>query len=205
MSSARRNDLILAVVAFIVVVVDQVTKHWVVSYFAGSIARPPVQVVSGYLDFEFLKNTGAAFSTFDGRPWLLTLFIVLALLVVGYLYWRTRDTGSLLLKTGFGLVIGGAIGNLIDRFTRAYVVDFVHFQIPGAAGHAPTFDWPVFNVADSAISVGVVLLVCALWFSGSSATDDVDTVEGEAAAKAPASPAQTPVDDVSSVGTHPQG
>lgn len=204
MSSARRNDLMLAIVAIVVIVVDQVTKHWIVGYFAGNPARQPISVISGYLDIEFLKNTGAAFSSFDGQPWLLTLAILVALLVVGFLYWRTRNTGSFLLKLAFGLVVGGAIGNLIDRFTRAYVVDFIHFQIPGAPGHAPIFDWPVFNVADSAISVGVVLLVCALWFTGNSAAEPETSATMEATPNSTALGSRAATDDVSSVGSHQQ-
>lgn len=203
MSSARRNDLVLGGVALFVVLADQVTKHWIVSYFATDTLRQPIEVIPSYLDIEYLKNTGAAFSLFDGRPWLLTLFIVLALGLICYLYWRTRNTGTLMLKLAFGLVGGGAVGNLIDRFTRSYVVDFIHFQIPGGAGRPPIFDWPVFNVADSAISIGVVLLVCALWF-GSTAHEQSLTSGTDGSNSGTAFSAPSPVDDVSSVGSHPQ-
>jgi lipoprotein signal peptidase len=73
------------------------------------------------------------------------------------LYWRMRDSGGLGIKATFGLILGGAIGNLIDRFAHAYVVDFIHFQIRGI------FDFAVFNVADSAITLGVIGLAYLLW------------------------------------------
>ena len=115
---------------------------------------------------------------------VMFFFIALAIGVIGYLYWRSRETGTLLLKITFGLVLGGAIGNLIDRFSHAYVVDFIHFQIPNIG-----FDFAVFNVADSAISVGVVLLAYLVWRMG---------VAGERPTSAritPTEPAETPTED----------
>jgi signal peptidase II len=118
--------------------------------------RSPIPILGDWLTLDYTQNTGVAFSLFAGQS-ILFLFISAAVLLVAVLYWRVRDTGGLALKLTFGLILGGAAGNLIDRFTRAYVVDFIHFQIPGH------FDWPVFNVADSAVSVGVVLLAYLLW------------------------------------------
>lgn len=156
MSSARRNDLLLAGAAILVIVLDQLTKHWVTLYFTTGNAKPPLQVVGQVLQIQYLQNTGVAFSLLEGST-VLFLFIAIAVGVIGTLYWRTRNSASLLLKLTFGLILGGAAGNLIDRFSHQFVVDFIHFQIPHL------FDWPVFNVADSAISVGVVLLAYVLW------------------------------------------
>lgn len=160
MSSARRNDLLMAGAAILVIVLDQLTKHWVTLYFTTGTTtgdvKPPIQVVGQVLQIQYLQNTGVAFSLLEGST-VLFLFIAIAVGVIGTLYWRTRNSASLLLKLTFGLILGGAAGNLIDRFSHQFVVDFIHFQIPHL------FDWPVFNVADSAISVGVVLLAYVLW------------------------------------------
>jgi signal peptidase II len=178
MTSARRNDLLMVGTGLLVIVLDQLTKHWVLQYFAAGTVRAPIQLLGPVLQLQYLANTGAAFSLFEGQT-ILFVFIGLAIAMIAVLYWRTRETASWLLKLTFGLILGGAIGNLIDRFTHTYVVDFIHFQIPHV------FDWPVFNVADSAISVGVVLLAYLLWRS-----DTVRAVAREDAPHTSAPPAE---------------
>jgi signal peptidase II len=142
-------------VGLAVIAADQLTKRWIVDYFQVP-EQGRIPIFGRVLELIYVQNTGVAFSLFQGQT-LLYVLIALAVLVIGSLYWRMRDTGSLLLKVTFGLILGGAIGNLLDRFAHAYVVDFIHFQIPGV------FDYPVFNLADSAICVGVVLLAFLLW------------------------------------------
>ncbi|MFI5272063.1 MAG: signal peptidase II [Ktedonobacterales bacterium] len=157
MPSARRNDLLMVMTAIVLVVLDQLTKRWIVSYF--SVVRPPIPLLGHILDLEYVQNTGVAFSLLAGQT-VLFVFIALAIAVIGTLYWRSRDSASLPLKLTFGLILGGAVGNLLDRFTRGYVVDFVHFHIDGV------FNFAVFNVADSGITVGVCLLAVLLWLGG---------------------------------------
>ncbi len=155
MSIARRKDLAMVAIGLLAVVVDQLTKRWIVTYFT-SAPRPPVPLLGQVLELQYLQNTGVAFSLLEGTP-LKFLFIAIAITMISWLYWRNRTDGSLLLKVAFGLILGGAAGNLIDRFTRQYVVDFIHFQIPGR------FNFAVFNLADSSITVGVLLLAYLLW------------------------------------------
>lgn len=175
MSPARRNDLVMVATGVFIVLVDQLSKHLITQYFTTGAPKDPISLLGPVLQLIYDQNTGVAFSLLEGQGVLL-LFIALAIAVVGYLYWRLRDSGSLLLKLTFGLILGGAAGNLIDRFSRQYVVDFIHFQIPGH------FDYPVFNLADSAICIGVVLLAVLLWRS-------------EATSRAPASPTPAPTGD----------
>jgi signal peptidase II len=162
MPTARAKDLAMVAIGLLVIVVDQLTKHWVQAYFAAHPGTV-ISVVGDILTFDYTQNTGVAFSLLSGQA-IMFLLIALAICVIAVLYWRTRETGTLLLKVSFGLVLGGAIGNLIDRVAHQYVVDFIHFQIP-----AIHFDFAVFNVADSAISVGVVLLAALLWLGGAEA------------------------------------
>ncbi len=159
MPAARRNDLVMVGAGALLFALDQLTKHWVVSYFGtGPYSdKLPIAVLGNVLELESDQNKGVAFSLFFGSN-LVFLFIALALGVIAYLYWRARDSAGLALKVAFGLILGGAAGNVLDRLTRGYVVDFIHFQIP-----AIRFDWPVFNVADSGICVGVALLAFLLW------------------------------------------
>lgn len=159
MSSARRNDLVMLGVGALVILLDQLTKHWIVQYFTAAAGyKPPIQILGSVLTLEYLQNSGVAFSLLTGQA-VLFLFILIAIGVIGAIYWRARESGSLLLKVTFGLILGGAFGNLIDRFSHTYVVDFIHFQIPGV------FDFAIFNIADSAITIGVFTLAYLLWRS----------------------------------------
>ncbi len=185
MSPARRSDLVMAATGVLVILLDQLTKHWVMQYFTPD--RAPIQLVGHVLELQYVQNTGVAFSLFEGQA-ILFLFVAIAIGVIGVLYWRARESGSIVLKLTFGLILGGAIGNnLIDRLIHRYVVDFIHFQIPGV------FDWPVFNVADSAISVGVVLLAILLWRGETGVPAAAhDTTVGDTMASAAAPEAETP-------------
>src|SRR5262249_27093562 len=157
MSAARQSDVAMGTTALLVILFDQLTKHWILDYFTTGASKQPITLLGPVLQLEYTHNTGVAFSLLTGNA-ALFLFIALALGVIGALYWRFRETGPLLLKLSFGLILGGAAGNLIDRASRGFVVDFVHFQLP-----AIHFDFAVFNLADSAICVGVALLAYLLW------------------------------------------
>ncbi len=157
---ARRNDLVMVFTAVLLVVIDQLTKRWIVVYFASQPQRPPIPLLGNVLDLEYVQNNGVAFSLLAGQT-VLFVFIALAIAVIAVLYWRTRDTASLPLKLTFGLIMGGAVGNLLDRFTRGSVVDFIHFHLDAIG-----FNFAVFNVADSGITVGVFLLAVLLGFGG---------------------------------------
>jgi signal peptidase II len=141
----------------VVILLDQLTKHWITQYFTGPNPGQPIHIVGNVLLLQYVQNTGVAFSLLEGQG-VLFLLIGAAMLAIAWLYWRMRRTASRLLAIAFGMVLGGAASNnLIDRLSHTYVVDFIHFQIPGI------FNFAVFNVADSAITVGVVLLALQLW------------------------------------------
>ena len=133
-----------------VVAADQVSKAMVLSRFALGERRE----VNGFFNMVLVYNKGAAFSFLSDAPgWqtpLLIAFALVAIAIVGTLL--VRSPGRRLLCTGFALILGGALGNLIDRFRYGQVVDFLDF-------HAAGWHWPAFNVADSAITLGAVLLV----------------------------------------------
>ncbi len=130
-----------------IVAVDQLTKAWAVN----ALADRPKHVIGDFLVFELARNSGSAFSRFQGyAPVLAVLAIVIAVFIARSL----RQATDRWMLVGLVLVLGGALGNLGDRvarspgFLRGHVVDFV------AVGW-----WPVFNVADSCITVGAVLLI----------------------------------------------
>lgn len=163
MSASRYHDLLALMVGLVVLVADQVTKMWVVQYFGVESLRPPVPVFGDILTLYYVQNTGVAFSMFEGQN-IKFVLIALAFGLICYLYWRFRESASIWLRLGFALVLGGACGNLLDRVARGFVVDFVHFQIPGV------FNFAVFNVADSAITVGVIVIALCLYRMSASQT-----------------------------------
>jgi len=133
------------------IALDQLVKWVVLGYFSG---RGPVEPVTGFFNLVLACNKGAAFSFLADAPgWQTPLFAVFALVasvVVGVLI--VRNPGKRLFCGALALVLGGALGNLIDRLRIGCVVDFLDF-------HAMGWHWPAFNVADSAITVGAVLLI----------------------------------------------
>lgn len=138
----RRSDLV--VVALLVLTVDQILK-WVVSTTLQN--GKVVDVLGGLVRFDYTSNTGAAFGIFQARG---ALFSAIALAVVMGIVFSFRKIAASppLVRISLGLVLGGAIGNLIDRIRLGYVVDFIDLRW-----------WPVFNIADSAIVIGVLVLV----------------------------------------------
>ena len=117
-------------------------------------------MIEGFFYLTHVRNTGAAFGLFAGAPVVtrLVFFIGISLVAVAIVVslFRKLAPGDRLAALALGLILGGAVGNLIDRVTRGEVVDFLHFRLWG--GYA----WPDFNFADSAIVVGVAILVLEL-------------------------------------------
>lgn len=158
---ARIYDAFALLTALIVIGLDQWTKALVAANLGPPDLGPLVPLIGPYLSLYYIRNHGAAFSMFDTNGPILIALIAVAVIVIVYLYLRMLNNGSLLYKLIFGLIIGGAAGNLLDRFTHGSVVDFIWFRIPQIG-----FSFAVFNLADAAISVGVVLLFVTLIFSG---------------------------------------
>ena len=136
--------------ALLVVLLDQLTKHWVSANFGYGEAR----AYSGFFNLVLTYNKGAAFSFLAAAAgWQRGFFIVIALLaiaVIGALL--ARHAGEKLFCFALALILGGAMGNVLDRMVLGYVVDFLDFHVAG-------WHWPAFNLADSAITLGAVLLV----------------------------------------------
>jgi signal peptidase II len=149
MSSAWRWFLLSAAI----MAADQLAKWAVLDYFAG---REPRQELTGFLNLVLVCNKGAAFSFLADAPgWQTPLFIAFALGAAGLCgALIVRNPGKRLFCAGLALVVGGALGNVIDRLRFGCVVDYLDFYILDRWPH-----WPAFNVADSAITIGAVLLI----------------------------------------------
>ncbi|HET7309332.1 MAG TPA: signal peptidase II [Actinomycetota bacterium] len=159
MSPARRSALLLYLVAAGALLLDRVSKAWVEDALAG---RPPIRVIPGVLSLNYTTNSGGAFGFGESAPWLFagaTIVVSAVIVVVSARPMRMSTAIAL------GLILGGALGNLADRVVNGRgfsgrVTDFIDLQI-----------WPVFNLADTAIVVGAVLLAVASFAGGVERTD----------------------------------
>jgi signal peptidase II len=150
-SLTRRSPAGPLAVAAAVVVFDQLTKIWAVH----ALSDGPVEVIGTVLQWRLTRNPGGAFSLLTG---LTPVLAVLAVVMVVYIVRTTRRTADAVMAYSLALVLGGAVGNLVDRlvrspgFLRGEVIDFI--KVP---------HWPTFNVADCAITVGVILIAIRGW------------------------------------------
>jgi signal peptidase II len=137
-------------IAILVIAADQLTKWWIVYEV---MALPRVIEVTPFFNLVMTWNPGISFGLFDiGSPLNALVLSVLALLIVAILLVWLYRSDRLFIGTGIGLISGGAIGNVIDRIRFGAVADFLDFHVAG-------YHWPAFNVADSMITIGAVMIV----------------------------------------------
>ena len=156
------------VVAVVVIVFDQATKWWIMAM----VMQPPrIIPVTPFFNLVMGWNRGISFGLFDGNSavnvWILPL-VALAI-VAALVAWLRRVQGAWL-ASAIGLVIGGALGNVVDRLRFGAVADFLDFHVAG-------YHWPAFNVADSGITVGVTMLVLDSLFLGAEKPKNKDGTE----------------------------
>lgn len=134
----------------LVLVLDRLTKIWAINSLKTADA---FEFIPGILEFRYAENTGIAFSLFESMPILLT--VINSLIVLALIFWVYQKG---YLSIGFALILGGGIGNLLDRFLYGFVIDFIN----------PLFiDFAVFNVSDIALNIGVVFLLIESMREGS--------------------------------------
>lgn len=153
---SRRVKARFLLISLAVLVVDQWSKWWIERRLD---LHDSISIIPGYLDFTHVSNTGVAFGLLPAHgdltaTLLLTLLGLVALGVIGYYFLRTPADHRLLL-TSLSLVLGGALGNLLDRIAAGAVTDFIDFYVGD-------WHWHTFNVADSAITIGIVLMALEL-------------------------------------------
>ena len=130
-------------VTLAVFILDRLTKHIFCNRLLYSETIP---VIPNIFHLTLVRNKGAAFGLFNGRNIFFSVFTILAVIAIT-LFIRSREYKSRLMLVSLGLILGGALGNLFDRIVFGYVIDFLDFRV-----------WPVFNLADSCITIGFALL-----------------------------------------------
>ena len=144
------QNVVFSLTALLIVAADQLSKIWITSY-------PEEQLIfdAGFFRITHIHNTGAAFGLFQGHSFALTIValvgIAVILLFALLVYRHSPYLDNMLSRVALGLVLGGTVGNLIDRLRFGYVTDFIDFGF-----------WPAFNIADSAITVGVIIFAYSL-------------------------------------------
>ncbi len=145
--------IIFFVIAILVIVADQLSKVWIRSNLAPNESLCEI----GFFSIVNIRNTGAAFGLFRGFTFVLTIIsfvgAIFILVYNFYFYRRYPLLNNRLSRIALGLILGGTVGNLIDRLRFGYVTDFIDFQY-----------WPAFNVADSSVTIGVIIFICSLLF-----------------------------------------
>ena len=149
--TAPRSGLSWLWIAVVVAVLDQITKLMVIDQLVAYVDVIPL---TGFFNLVHVHNTGAAFSLFADQPgWQRYFFLGIAVIASAVIFYLLRKAaGRPLYAIALTLILGGAIGNVIDRVLYGHVIDFLDFYLG-------TWHWPAFNVADSAITVGAVMLV----------------------------------------------
>ncbi len=145
--------IIPIILAVVLIAVDQITK-----YIALTRLKPVgnVTFIKGFMDFTFVENRGAAFGILNGKTWLLLIIAVVICVVLIAAMKKMPDTKEYKwLKWTLMLIVAGAVGNIIDRLVRGYVVDFFEFTF---------ITWPVFNMADIYVVVGTILMAILVLF-----------------------------------------
>ena len=137
-------------IGILVFIIDQLVKHLVVSTMHLGQSLP---VIKGIFHITYVLNPGAAFGMLEHQRWFFIL-VALAAVLLGAAFYKKLQQESFLMRSGAGLLLGGAVGNLADRIQSGLVVDFLDFRI-----------WPVFNIADIAICAGAGILIFDIWQS----------------------------------------
>ncbi len=136
------------IILFLVLAADQYTKYLISSHM---VENQTIPFIDGIFDITYVRNTGAAFGIFTGKPVFLTVVTAVLLVALSIYAFSQRKKIPALETAALALIVGGGLGNLITRVMYGYVVDFFNFYF-----------WPVFNVADIAICIGCAMLIVSV-------------------------------------------
>ena len=146
----KNKYIIIFSTALIIILIDQITKFLIKTSFQ---LKQSIPLIKNIFHLTYIRNFGAGFGILQQQKWILVFISIIVIGVIFYYLDKIKDKEKFL-QIIVGLVLGGTIGNLIDRLAYGFVVDFLDFRI-----------WPVFNFADSFVTIGVIGLIIYLWKS----------------------------------------
>lgn len=146
--------MIYLVILILSLVMDQITKYLVITNLKG---KESIIVIDKFLELTYVENRGAAFGILQGKSFILNGVSFVVAIYIGYLLFNNYKSFSFITNLALTLILSGAIGNLIDRFFRKFVVDFIFVRFWGL------YDYPVFNIADMCVVIGAILLGLSLF------------------------------------------
>lgn len=157
MSLSARRWIVLVIVVALALLLDQATKTWVINNLVYGQSIQPIPALAPFFQLTYTQNRGAAFGFLSQ---LGDIFLVIAVAVVAAMlfFYPRIPAGAWGTRIAFGMVIAGALGNALDRIQYGFVVDFIHYQIPGVISN-------VSNLADHAIVIGMITLLIQTWRS----------------------------------------
>ncbi len=144
-----KKNIVVFSTALLIAFLDQLTKFFIKQNLQLNQSIP---IIKNILHLTYITNTGSAFGLFKNLNVFFILFSIIVIIVIFYYLKKIKDINEKTLQFSVGLLLGGTIGNLVDRLLYGAVIDFIDFRI-----------WPVFNIADSAVTVSIVFLIILLW------------------------------------------
>lgn len=144
------------IIVILTILIDQITKYLAINLSNGR----KINIVGEHLQLMYLENRGAAFGILQNQKWILLISTIIVILYLFYVYFKYKSILSNDLIISLALIVGGAIGNLLDRIMRGYVIDFISYTFPNG------YHFPVFNVADMAVVTGSILLLILTFVFG---------------------------------------
>ncbi len=148
-------NILAALVIIFSIVADQLTKFW-----AADVLRngESIKIIGNFLRFTYAENRGAAFSILQNQRIFFLVITVIMLIILGVIYFKNKNM-SKLSKLSIAMIAGGATGNFIDRLRLGYVIDFIDVRF------GSFYDFPVFNIADSVVVCGTILMIILILFN----------------------------------------
>ena len=153
----HRKSILYLLISAVIIVFDQISKNWVISNLAE---YESVSIIGDLLYFRFIFNEGGAMGTSVGPSWVYAILTVVALVLIIRYYFISQSDGAIS-KLSLALILGGAVGNLIDRLRFGKVVDFIDADFPDIP-FLNIYRWFTFNIADAAITVGLILFAIGI-------------------------------------------
>lgn len=143
------------ILTIIIIILDQVSKYAAIKYLKH---QRPIVIIENFFQFNYVENRGAAFGILQGKRIFFLIITIAVVLIISFYLFKYYNQMSLLTKIAFAMLIGGAIGNLIDRMRFGYVVDFISVRLINQ------YDFPVFNIADICVVISTIFIVYLVLF-----------------------------------------